>query len=208
MNRSTRIILGVFVLVAVAVLLYAKHAYHNSSPQRAQQNPSAPVVPQTVTPVSKTESRADKAATTSSAAAPVLQKEYGAAPQPQPVPTTGGLVAVIDPATGQLREADATDIGGLAPQPALQRRTLTLAAPATIEPQTFAGPGGSVGVVLGEDAMSFMVVTKGPDGTLSADCVDGKKAADAKIQAAKRHKVKKQAETKTQPAQREATDEM
>src|SRR5262249_41031603 len=120
MNRSTRIILGVFVLVAVAVLLYAKHAYHNSSPQRAQQNPSAPGVPQTVPPVTKTEPRPNKAPPPSPAAAPVLKKEYAAAPQPHPVPTTGGLAAVIDPATGQLREADATDIGGLAPQPALQ----------------------------------------------------------------------------------------
>ena len=115
---------------------------------------------------------------------------------------------MIDSTTGQLRQADATDIGGLAPQPVLQRRAFTLAAP--VEPQvtTFAAPGGATGAVLGDDQMTFMVVTKTPDGKLSTDCVDGKKAAEAKVRAGRRAKKKTPQEAPTHPAQAEATNEM
>ena len=40
-------------------------------------------------------------------------------------------------------------------------------------PIMFHGPGGSVGVRLGDDSLSYMVVTKTPDGKLAEDCVTG-----------------------------------
>ena len=41
------------------------------------------------------------------------------------------------------------------------------------------GPGGAVGVMLGDDSLSYMVVTKTPGGKLADDCVTGDKSAAA-----------------------------
>jgi hypothetical protein len=43
------------------------------------------------------------------------------------------------------------------------------------------GPGGAVGAMLGEDSLTYMVVTAAPDGKLAMDCVTGDKAAAARV---------------------------
>lgn len=206
MNRSARIILAVFVLAAVVTLLYPRHSNYSSPPPRATQNSAVPVVQQAASPSIQPDTQAGKPAATPSTGSATRKQTIA---EPQPVPTAGGLVAVIDPTTGQLRQADATDIGAATATPApagLQRRAAL--APQVTEVQTFAAPGGGTGAVLGDDSMSFVVVTKLPDGTLSEQCIDGKKAADAKVRAANRTKNKKSTEKKIQPAQKETTDEM
>jgi len=102
-----------------------------------------------------------------------------ATPQ-QPAPA-GGLVVFIDPATGKIRQPDAEEIGtltgtsasgsaGVGNAPAMARRPVA-------RPTTFRGPGGAVGIKLGDDSLSYMVVTRTPDGKLAEACVTGDKAA-------------------------------
>src|SRR5882672_7568461 len=139
MNRSARIILAVFVLAAVVTLFYPRHSNYSSPPARANKNLDAPAIQQAAAPSSQSDAQARKpAATPSAVSAP--RKQAIAESQSPSSPTTGGLVAVIDPATGQLRQADATDIGAATATPApagLQRRA-ALAAPQATEVQTFA----------------------------------------------------------------------
>ena len=181
MNRSARIVLAVFVVFVGVFLCYAKYSNHSSPPQSAKHDPAAAVV-QPNPSLDQTESRVAQT-TPPSAKTSMPQKKIDST-LAQPAPTTGGLVAVIDPATGQLRQADATDIAAATAAPApqgLQRRALTLAPKAEV--QTFDAGGGATGAVLGDDQMTFMVVTKTPDGKLSSECVDGKKTADARVHA-------------------------
>ena len=87
-----------------------------------------------------------------------------------------GMVVFIDPATGKIRQPDAAEIGtltGTSPRIVVN----SVAPPA--EPVMFNGPGGAVGVKLGDDSLSYMVVTKTPDAKLAEDCVTGDKAAAA-----------------------------
>lgn len=205
MNRSARVILGALILVVGVYLYHVVHSNHSSPPQDANRAAATPAL-QPSPSLSQNELRAKPPAPSTSGSVPVQKEKSAVTANQQPV--AGGLVAVIDSATGRLREADATDIGAVgAPQPALQRRALTLAAPVTPEVTTFAGPGGSTGAVLSDDQMAFMVVTKAPDGKLTTDCVTGKKAADARI-GANLSKSKKEAK-KAQPAQQKETlDEM
>jgi hypothetical protein len=51
------------------------------------------------------------------------------------------------------------------------------------------GPGGAVGAMLGEDALTYMVVTAAPDGKLAMDCVTGDQAAAARVAAGPAPKV-------------------
>ena len=88
-----------------------------------------------------------------------------------------GVVVFIDPATGQIRQPSASEIGDLSPSP-------TPVAPKAPEPSLMQGPGGSVGAKLGADSLTYMVVTTAPDGKLAMDCVTGSKAADAQVRTA------------------------
>ena len=47
------------------------------------------------------------------------------------------------------------------------------------------GAGGAVGVKLGADSLSYVVVTRTPGGKLSMDCVTGEKAAEKAVSGAK-----------------------
>jgi hypothetical protein len=76
-----------------------------------------------------------------------------------------GMRAYIDPATGKLKEQPEWDEIAAAPA-----RT-TFAAPAA--PKEFAGADGSVGMALGDTAMSTVVATRNPDGTVSLSHADG-----------------------------------
>ena len=92
-----------------------------------------------------------------------------ATPSAQP----GGMVVFIDPATGQIRQPDSSEIGTLV--------TPTNPPPKAPEPPLIQGPNGAVGARLGGDAMTYMVVTTTPDGKLDMDCVTGEKAASARV---------------------------
>ena len=79
-----------------------------------------------------------------------------------------GMVVVRDPLTGQLRAPTADELKELrAKTPA----TAGLAAPRT--PATITRGDGSRGVRLGEKGMVYDVVTRGPDGKLTHECVQG-----------------------------------
>jgi hypothetical protein len=96
----------------------------------------------------------------------------------KPAPGTtqpGGMVVFIDPATGQIRQPDPSEIGTLV--------TLTNPPPKAPEPALIQGPGNAVGARLGGDAMTYVVVTTTPDGKLDMDCVTGEKAAAARVAA-------------------------
>src|SRR5215475_2089182 len=132
MNRSARIILGVFVVIAGVFLYYARYSIHSSPPQNASRTLAAPVT-QASAPASQPVSQQAQPVASASAKAP--EKRISSTDAAQTAPAAGGLVAVIDPATGQLRQADATDIAAATvPAPTgLQRRALTLAAPTAAE---------------------------------------------------------------------------
>ena len=109
-----------------------------------------------------------------------------------PAAPAGGLVVFIDPATGQVRQPDASEIGGL----------VTPAggpAPKAPEPTPIQGPGGAVGVRLGTDSMNYVVVTTAPEGQLDMDCVTGEKAASARVTAAPAPKPKETSEGSVPP---------
>jgi hypothetical protein len=79
-----------------------------------------------------------------------------------------GMVVVRDPLTGQLRAPTADELKELrARAPA----TTGLAAPRP--PATISRRDGARGVRLGEKSMVYEVVTRGPDGKLTSECVHG-----------------------------------
>lgn len=95
---------------------------------------------------------------------------------PQQTAPAGGMVVFVDPVTGKIRQPDASEIGALTGTPAATNQINTLAAPTMIN-----GPGGTVGFKLGDDSLSYMVVTRTPDGKLAEDCVTGDKVAAALV---------------------------
>jgi hypothetical protein len=83
-----------------------------------------------------------------------------------------GMVVVRDPQTGQLRAPTADELKELrARTPA----TAGLAAPRP--PATVSRRDGSRGLRLGEQGMVYDVVTRGPDGKLTSECVHGEAGA-------------------------------
>jgi len=119
-------------------------------------------------------------------ATPSTAKETGGKPatpaasqasqaKPQQAAPGNGVVVFIDPSTGQIRQPDSSEIGTLV--------NPTNPAPKAPDTILLQGPGGAVGAVLGSDAMTYMVVTASPDGKLAMDCVNGEKAANARVAA-------------------------
>ena len=96
-----------------------------------------------------------------------------ATPQ-KPTAPAGGVVVFIDPATGQVRQPDASEIKGLVPAP-----TVPAKAPSPLT--LIQGPGGAVGVILGDEALTYMVATIAPEGKVAMDCVTGDPAAGARL---------------------------
>ncbi|QNA99498.1 post-PEP-CTERM-1 domain-containing protein [Massilia sp. Se16.2.3] len=82
-----------------------------------------------------------------------------------------------DAQTGQMRAATPQEIRALAPS-----RSSALRAPA--QPALITHPGGSRQVRLGERSLVYSVVTRGPDGKLAEQCVQGAAAADKAVHAA------------------------
>lgn len=95
-------------------------------------------------------------------------------------PQKPGAVVFIDPATGKIRQPDASEMGGL-----VRPAAAPAVAPRAAEPALIQGPGGAVGIKLGEDSLSYAVATTTPDGKVAVECVTGKPAAAKPAVAAK-----------------------
>lgn len=94
-----------------------------------------------------------------------------------------GMVVVRDAQTGELRAPTAAESSALTAK-SQQRQ----AAQTRVES---VGPGGGRKVVLGKSALVYNVVTRGADGKLTEQCVNGEDAAHAAIAhptAAKEHR--------------------
>jgi hypothetical protein len=84
-----------------------------------------------------------------------------------------GMVVVRDPQTGKLRAPTSDELKALR----AQAPSATLAAPRQSTPVSRGD--GSRGVRLGEGNMVYEVVTRGADGKLTRECVEGGTAAHA-----------------------------
>jgi len=78
----------------------------------------------------------------------------------------------IDPATGKIRQPSAEEIGSLAAAAAAQQTTPP--KPLVTRP----GARGGVVAVLDDSQMTYLVVTKQPDGKLKEQCVAGGQKAN------------------------------
>jgi hypothetical protein len=83
-----------------------------------------------------------------------------------------GMVVVRDAQTGQLRAPTPAEMRALVPA----TRSSSMSAPA--QPALVTHPDGRRQVRLGERGMVYSVVTRGADGKLSGQCVQGKAAAE------------------------------
>ena len=84
-----------------------------------------------------------------------------------------GMVVVRDPQTGKLRAPTSDELK------ALRAQTPSAALAAPRQPATVSRSDGSRGVRLGERNMVYEVVTRGADGKLTRECVEGGTAAQA-----------------------------
>jgi hypothetical protein len=97
----------------------------------------------------------------------------GAAEQP-------GMVVARDPQTGQLRAPTPAELKALREQPG----QASMVGKAAVEaPATVARTDGVRQVRLGERAMVYSVVTRGADGKLVEQCVQGEHAAQQAVKA-------------------------
>ena len=93
----------------------------------------------------------------------------------RPAQNGSGVTVFIDPVTHQVRQPSAAEIGELTKAGAESKS----AHKADAVP--FAGPGGSIGMMLDDSMDVYMVVTKRPDGKLDSDCVTGAEAAAGRV---------------------------
>ena len=85
-----------------------------------------------------------------------------------------GMVVVRDPQTGKMRPPTAEEMKALrAATPPNAAMTARPASP----PVTMTRPNGARGVRVGESHLVYEVVTRGADGKLSSQCVQGEAAA-------------------------------
>ena len=82
-----------------------------------------------------------------------------------------GMVVVRDPQTGKLRAPTADELK------ALRAQTPSAALAAPRQSATVSRGDGSRGVRLGEGNMVYEVVTRGADGKLTRECVEGSTGA-------------------------------
>jgi hypothetical protein len=92
-----------------------------------------------------------------------------------------GMIVVRDAQTGQLRAPTAAEARALAPAPGMA------AAMRAEPPALVAHPGGSKQVKLGERGLVYSVVTRGADGKLHDQCVQGAAAAEKAVHAPAQH---------------------
>jgi hypothetical protein len=82
-----------------------------------------------------------------------------------------GMVVVRDPQTGKMRAPTADELK------ALRAQTPSAALAAPRQPAAVSRGDGSRGVRLGEKNMVYEVVTRGADGKLTRECVEGDASA-------------------------------
>jgi len=92
-------------------------------------------------------------------------------PQPTTSPASAGATVFVDPATGQIRQPEASEIGALA----AQGTTAPPTAPVVIQ-----GPGGAVGIKLTDDFLNYVTIHKDSDGRLVVTETSGAKTAATK----------------------------
>ena len=81
----------------------------------------------------------------------------------------------IDSATGKTRQPTPADIEKLAGAARTRAEAKQSGQPQQLDIRY--GAGGAVGVKLGPESLSYVVVSRKPDGKLSMDCVTGENAA-------------------------------
>jgi len=112
--------------------------------------------------------------------------------KPKPAPATPatplsgqqGAVVFVDPVTHQIREATPADIGTLsgASQGTRQSSGAARSDTENTNPANqLQGAGGAVGIALGPEFDTYVIVTKSPDGNLRTEEVTGGKAAQARV---------------------------
>lgn len=90
-----------------------------------------------------------------------------------------GMVVVRDAQTGKMRAPTTDELK------ALRVQRPGAAAPGAIQPQALTGRRpGTHGVRLGEKNMVYEVVTRGADGKLTSECVQGEAAAEQALHGA------------------------
>lgn len=90
-----------------------------------------------------------------------------------------GMVVVRDAQTGKMRAPTTDELK------ALRATRPGAAAPDAVQPQALTGRRpGTHGVRLGEKNMVYEVVTRGPDGKLTSECVQGEAAAEQALHGA------------------------
>lgn len=99
--------------------------------------------------------------------------------QTQAQASQDGMVVVRDAQTGKMRAPTADELKALrARTPAAASLNAGKAAPRALATRR----DGARGVRLGDKTMVYEVVTRGADGKLSSECVQGEAAADAALQ--------------------------
>ena len=111
------------------------------------------------------------------AAAAQEQSQTPSSEVQHPGAAQSGMIVVRDAQTGQLRAPTAAEARALAPAPAMS------AAMRATPPALVAHPGGSKQVKLGERGLVYSVVTRGADGKLHDQCVQGAAAAEKAVHA-------------------------
>jgi hypothetical protein len=106
-------------------------------------------------------------------------------PSAPSAPSAAGQRAFIDPVTGEFRPAEHDEIAALnaaaaASAPARRSAAARTASNASAE---FFIEDGSVGAVVPEELHTFTVATRGPDGRIVIDHVQGAKNADKLVKA-------------------------
>ena len=95
-----------------------------------------------------------------------------------------GATVFVDPVTHQIREATPEEIGTLS-GPSQGTRNSAGATRALSEtpngPTQLLGAGGAIGMTLGSDFDTYLVVTKTPDGKLKTEEVTGHTAAQDRV---------------------------
>jgi hypothetical protein len=85
-----------------------------------------------------------------------------------------GMVVVRDPQTGKMRAPTPDEMKALR---AATPPSASLAARPAAQPGVMTRPSGARGVHVGESHLVYEVVTRGADGKLSSQCIQGEAAA-------------------------------
>lgn len=93
--------------------------------------------------------------------------------------TADGMIAVRDAVTGQLRAPTAEEQATLQAKSQSSKPARLRALSAAAEPETRVNARGAIGVRPGPENVSYSVVTRNADGTLSSACVQGQDRAEA-----------------------------